>query len=180
MFELFTSTGRDLDNSISFSASTVKEYCEWAAKHLKIICLPWGSSLNRSWTWWICTELVGYTLCHSLTAHSYQKNRGKWKKRRVMRHVRGRDGVTLLHKGHHIERPLSLVCRLEIKGPVATEDATLQLTPGSQKAEAPRSRRQAAETAREKIRLIAADEDDDWTLSSSSSHFKLRLCFGKN
>ena len=94
-----------------------------------------------------------------------EKNRGKWKKGRVMRHVRGRDGVirgvTLLHKSHHIERPVSLVCPLEIKGPVATEDATLQLTPGSQQAEAPRRRRQAAETAREKIRLIAADEDDD-------------------
>ena len=94
-----------------------------------------------------------------------EKNRGKWKKGRVMRHVRGRDGVirgvTLLHKGHHIERPLSLVCPLEIKGPVATEDATLQLTPGNQQAEGSRRRRQAAVAAKEKIRLIAADEDDD-------------------
>ena len=39
-------------------------------------------------------------------------------------------GVTLLHKGNHIERPLSLVCPLEIKGLVATEDGTLQLTQG--------------------------------------------------
>ena len=113
-----------------------------------------------------------------------EKNQGKWKKGRVIRHVWGRDGVirgvTLLHKGHHIEIPLSLVCPLEIKGPVATEDATLQQTPMSQQAQAPRRRRQAAETAREKIRLIAADQDYDWTLSSSISHFKLRLCFGKN
>lgn len=82
-----------------------------------------------------------------------------------MRHVRGRDevirGVTLLHKGHHIERPLSLVCLLEIKGPVAIEDGTLQPTPELQQAERCRSRRQPAETAREKIRLIAADDDDD-------------------
>ena len=91
-----------------------------------------------------------------------EKNRGKWMKGRVMRHVRGRDGiirgVTLLHKGHHIERPLSLVCPLEIKGPVATEDAPLQLTPRSQQTERSRSGRQAVETAKEKIQLITADE----------------------
>ena len=82
-----------------------------------------------------------------------------------MQHVRGRDGVirraTLLHKGHHIERPLSLVWPMEIKGPLATEDGTLQLTPGIQQADGSRSRRQAAETAKEKIPLIATDEDDD-------------------
>ena len=94
-----------------------------------------------------------------------EKNRGKWKKGRVMRHVRGRDGVirgvALLHKGHHIERPLSLVCPLEVKGPVATEDGTLQLMPGIQQADRSRSRRRAAETAKERIRLIANNEDDD-------------------
>ena len=94
-----------------------------------------------------------------------KKNRAKWKKGRVMHHVQGRDGVIrgaiLLHKGHHIERPLSLVCPLEIKGPVATEDAPLQLTPGSQQTERFRIRGQAAETAKEKIRLITADDDDD-------------------
>ena len=94
-----------------------------------------------------------------------EKNRAKQKKERVMHHVRGRDGVIrgviLRHKGHHIERPLSLVCPLEIKGPVATEDAPLQLTPGSQQTERSRIRRQAAETAKEKIRLITADDDDD-------------------
>ena len=94
-----------------------------------------------------------------------EKNRTKWKKGRVMRHVRGRDGVIrgviLLHKGHHIERPLTLVCPLEIKGPVATEDAPLQLTPGSQQTERFRFRRQAAENAKEKIRLIITDDDND-------------------
>ena len=82
-----------------------------------------------------------------------------------MRHVRGRDGVVrgvnLLHKGHHIERPLSFVCPLEIKGPVATEDVAMQPMPRTQQAEGSRSRRQAAEAAKEKIRLIFADEDDD-------------------
>ena len=51
-----------------------------------------------------------------------EKNRGKWKKGRVLHHVRERDViirvVTLLHKGHHFYRPLSLVCPLENKGPV--------------------------------------------------------------
>ena len=49
-----------------------------------------------------------------------EKNRGEWKKGRVLRHIRGRDGVVrgvvLRHKVHSIERPLSLVCSLEIKG----------------------------------------------------------------
>ena len=47
-----------------------------------------------------------------------QKNRGEWMKGRVIRHVKGRDGVVrgviLLHKGNHIQRPLQLVCPLEI------------------------------------------------------------------
>lgn len=70
-------------------------------------------------------------------------------------------GVILLHKGYHIERPLSLVCPLEIKGLVATEDRTLQQTPGTRQAEGSRSGRQAAEPAKEKTRLIITDEDDD-------------------
>ena len=94
-----------------------------------------------------------------------EKNQAKWKKGRIMRHVQGRDGVIrgviLLHKGHHIERPLSLVCPLEIKGPVATEDTPLQLMPGSQQTECFRIRRQATETAKEEIRLITSDDDDD-------------------
>ena len=106
-----------------------------------------------------------------------EKNRAKWKKGRVMSHVQGRGGVMrgviLLHKGHHIERPLSLVCPLEIKGTVATEDAPLQLMPGSQQTERFRIRGQAAETAKEKIRLITADDDNDWTRSSSISHLSL-------
>ena len=43
MVELFTSTGRDLDNStITFSASTGKEYSpgNTVNEYLKIICLP--------------------------------------------------------------------------------------------------------------------------------------------
>ena len=43
------------------------------------------------------------------------KNRGEWKKGRVKRLVKGRDKVVLLHNGKQIERPLQLVCPLEIK-----------------------------------------------------------------
>ena len=47
-----------------------------------------------------------------------EKNRGEWKKGRGLRHIRGRDGVVrgvgLLHRGNQIQRPLQLVCPLEI------------------------------------------------------------------
>ena len=42
-----------------------------------------------------------------------EKNRGEWKKGKLLRLIQGRDGVVrgmrLLHKGHTIERPLQLV-----------------------------------------------------------------------
>ena len=48
-----------------------------------------------------------------------QKNRGIWTKGKVLRHIKGRDGIVrgavLLHKGHEIKRPLELLCPLEIK-----------------------------------------------------------------
>eukprot|EP00112_Aurelia_sp_Birch-Aquarium-sp1_P021292 Seg57.1 transcript_id=Seg57.1/GoldUCD/mRNA.D3Y31 product="hypothetical protein" protein_id=Seg57.1/GoldUCD/D3Y31 len=54
-----------------------------------------------------------------------ERNRGKWKKGKVVSHVKGKDGivggVTLLHKGHNIERPLQAVCPLEIRNCVAEE-----------------------------------------------------------
>lgn len=49
-----------------------------------------------------------------------EKNREECKKGLVLRQIRGRNdvvrGVVLRHKGHIIERPLNLVCSLEIKG----------------------------------------------------------------
>ena len=49
-----------------------------------------------------------------------EKNRGEWKKEKVPHLIKGKDGVVrgviLLHKGHTIERPLQLVCPLEIRG----------------------------------------------------------------
>lgn len=83
-----------------------------------------------------------------------------------MRHIKGRDGVirgvTLLHKGHHIERPLSLVCPLEIRSLVENADETIsQPTSLSQELDdRSRCRRRAAENARERIRLVIDDEDE--------------------
>ena len=91
-----------------------------------------------------------------------EKNRGEWKKGKVVQHIRGRDGivrgVSLLHKGHYIDRPLNLVCPLEIKGTVASVKQGPKAP--NQPAGRNRVKRQAAETAREKIRRVVADEDD--------------------
>ena len=90
-----------------------------------------------------------------------EKNRREWRKGKVVLHIQGRDGVVrgvkLLHKGHYIERPLTLVCSLEIRG--STEvDAVPEVE--MQQGTTTRSRRQAANDAREKIRVLATDEDD--------------------
>ena len=57
-----------------------------------------------------------------------QKNRGIWMKGKVLRHIKGRDdivrGAVLLHKGHEIERPLELLCPLEIRSAEARERVT--------------------------------------------------------
>ena len=48
-----------------------------------------------------------------------EKNRGEWRKGKVVRLIKGKDdvvrGVTLLHKRHTIDRPLQLVCPLKIR-----------------------------------------------------------------
>ena len=47
-----------------------------------------------------------------------EKNRGKWKKAKVLRVVKGKNnvvrGIILLHKGNQIETPVQSVCSLEI------------------------------------------------------------------
>ena len=57
-----------------------------------------------------------------------QKNRGIWMKGKVLHHIKGRDGIVreavLLHKGHEIERPLELLCPLEIRSAEAGERVT--------------------------------------------------------
>ena len=48
-----------------------------------------------------------------------EKNGGEWRKGKVVRLIKGKDdvvrGITLLHKRHTIDRPLELVCPLEIR-----------------------------------------------------------------
>ena len=95
-----------------------------------------------------------------------EKNRREWKKGRVVCHVQGGDGVIrgviLQHKGHQIERPLSLVCPLEIRRSSSDEEESpSQPTPVIQPQGGARNKRQTAETAREKIKLIAEDKNDD-------------------
>jgi hypothetical protein len=85
-----------------------------------------------------------------------EKNRGEWTKGKGERNIQGKDGVvrgvTLLHKGHYIQRPLTLICPLEIKAVEAVQPEQRQKETQHLR---PRSTRKAAETAREWIRLTA-------------------------
>ena len=91
-----------------------------------------------------------------------EKNRGEWKKGKVVRHIRGKGGVvrglSLLDKGHHIERPVNLEWPLKIRQAV-TSDIGVS-TAQSQPPERTRIRSQAAETAKDKIRQVIASEED--------------------
>ena len=82
---------------------------------------------------------------------------------KVVRHIRGKDGVvpglSFLHKGHDIDRPLNVVCPLEIRQAVASDKGVP--TAQSQPPERTRIRRQAVETAKERIRQDIADDEDD-------------------
>lgn len=88
-----------------------------------------------------------------------EKNRGEWKKGRVLRHIRGRDrvvrGVGLLHKGNQIQRPLQLICPLEIRSRHEGNKEELAETRVQGRTT---ERRRAAVDAGAKIRLIAADD----------------------
>ena len=87
-----------------------------------------------------------------------ERNRGKWKKGKVLRVVKGADkvprGVILLHKGNRLERPLQAVCRLEIKSVVqeVVQETTEEVT------ETVRSKRKAAVDAQAKIRELAKND----------------------
>ena len=77
-----------------------------------------------------------------------------------MRHMKGRDGVVrgviLFHKGNHIQRPLQLVCPLEIKcshGEIA--ENVMQAQVGDRTTE----RRNAAKEAEVRIRNIVTDNE---------------------
>ena len=89
-----------------------------------------------------------------------EKDRNKWMIAKVIKHIRGRDGVvrgvSLLHKGHVIERPLTLVSPLKIKA--ATPVPPVTAVNQQQKPSVLRPRRTAAETARTRYRVAAEKE----------------------
>ena len=93
-----------------------------------------------------------------------ERNRGEWKKGKVVRLVQGKDGVvrgvTLFRKGPTIERPLQLVCPLEIRAVENTDEPQegrrQQVDLRSQ-----RPRRTAAQRAAKRIgEQMHAEEED--------------------
>ena len=90
-----------------------------------------------------------------------EKIRGEWKKGRVLRHIRGRDrvirGVGLLHRGNQIQRPLELVCHLEVRSRLGHEGNTEELAKTRVQGRTIK-RGRAAVDAGAKIRLSAADD----------------------
>ena len=90
-----------------------------------------------------------------------KKNRGEWKKGRVLRLVKGKDGVVrgviLSYSGRTIERPLQLVCALELKAcDWAKEEQHNETGLKDQ-----RVQRNAAKEARQRIQLQLEDERDN-------------------
>ena len=51
-----------------------------------------------------------------------EKNKGRWMKGKVVKYVKEKDGVVrgviILHEGNYLERPIQLVCPLEIRSVV--------------------------------------------------------------
>ena len=93
-----------------------------------------------------------------------EKNRGEWKKGKVSCLIQGKDGVVrgvvLLDKGHTIERPLQLVCPLEIRG----VDYSVHLQEGRRDEVQPRNQgvwRLAAQQAAERIGVQMRAEEED-------------------
>ena len=131
---------------------------------------------QHAWQRWKSEYIHGLMECHRINkgtnAHPEigevvllvgdEKNRGEWKKGKVTKLIRGKDqvirGVKLLHKGHQLERPLSLICPLEIK--VDTQP-TVTNTLQEQQPIQRRSTRQAAQNAKQVIRTVLEDEELD-------------------
>ena len=94
-----------------------------------------------------------------------QKNRGIWMKGKVLRHIKGRNGVVrgavLLHKGHEIERPLELLCPLEIRSAEAGErvtDAREKFQQEEKTDKVSRPKRVAAKNSQLKTQLILEED----------------------
>ena len=91
------------------------------------------------------------------------KNRSLWKLGRVIGNIRGRDAVVRglklkLGNGNIIERPLQLVCNLEIGG----EDEAVELNPLAKEfVPEPRPTRKTKTEALNQIKGIELYEDDE-------------------
>ena len=87
-----------------------------------------------------------------------EKNRGLWMKGRVLQHVKGKDGVIrgaiVLHKGNRLERPLQLLCPLEIRSEMSAETPLME----NKERVHSRERRTAAKNADAKTQPMLDDE----------------------
>ena len=90
-----------------------------------------------------------------------EKNRGEWKKGRVLRLVKGKDGVVrgviLSYSGRTIERPLRLVCPLELKACDCAKEERHNETVSKDQ----RVQRNAARNAKQRIQIKLEDEEDN-------------------
>ena len=96
----------------------------------------------------------------AITKHFQQKIRGEWKTGRVLRLVKGKDGVirgvVLCHNGRRIERPLQLVCPLELQiGKRVEEEEQSKVVTNNK-----RVQRNAAKQAEQLIRIQLEEEED--------------------
>ena len=94
-----------------------------------------------------------------------ERNRGKWMKGIVLRCVKGKDGVIreaiVLHKGNRIERPIQLLCPLEIKSPLRDAEGHNAITEEESSEERrTRKKRQAARDAELRIKECLKHEDE--------------------
>ena len=92
-----------------------------------------------------------------------EKNRGEWRKGKVVRLNKGKDdvvrGVTLLHKRHTIDRPLQLGCPLEIRA-VENVDQSQRGRRDGADVEEQRPRRAAAQMAAQRIAEQLQEEEN--------------------
>ena len=99
-----------------------------------------------------------------------EKNRAEWKRGRVLELIKGKDnvvrGVKILTKGHTIDRPLPLVCSLELKQVGAQGEKQVGAQGKNQvgvqerrmnEIEQRRSSRRAAKDANERLRQLMED-----------------------
>ena len=90
------------------------------------------------------------------------RNRGEWKKGKVVQLIKGRDGVVrgvvLLHNGNRIRRPLQLVCPLEIRS--CCKEPAEENESASQEPIRSVRKRKAADDARARIKLIAEQDSN--------------------